>query len=98
MGLNYHEHRLEGGHGEVGNPTIFVRFANAQVGHKQPMLKPRESNTLDFEAELAVVIGRGGRRIDEKDALSHIAGYSCYNDGSVREFQRRTTQFTPAIT
>ncbi|MBH67094.1 MAG: 5-carboxymethyl-2-hydroxymuconate isomerase [Rhodospirillaceae bacterium] len=95
VGLNYHEHRLEGGHGEVSNPTIFVRFANAQIGHNQPMLKPRESDTLDFEAELAVIIGRGGRRIDEKDALSHIAGYSCYNDGSVREFQRHTTQFTP---
>lgn len=95
VGLNYHEHRLEGGHGEVSNPTIFVRFANAQVGHNQPMKKPKESDTLDFEAELAVIIGKVGRRIDEEEAFSHIAGYSCYNDGSVREFQRHTTQFTP---
>ena len=95
VGLNYHEHRLEGGHGEVSNPTIFVRFANAQVGHNQPMKKPKESDTLDFEAELAVIIGKSGRRIDEKEALAYIAGYSCYNDGSVREFQRHTSQFTP---
>ena len=95
VGLNYHEHRLEGGHDEVGNPTIFVRFANAQIGHNVPMIKPKESDTLDFEAELAVIIGTGGRRISEENAFSHIAGYSCYNDGSVREFQRHTTQFTP---
>ena len=95
VGLNYHEHRLEGGHDEVGNPTIFVRFANAQIGHNAPMIKPKESDTLDFEAELAVIIGTGGRRISEENAFSHIAGYSCYNDGSVREFQRHTTQFTP---
>ena len=60
VGLNYHEHRLEGGHDEVGNPTIFVRFANAQIGHNVPMIKPKESDTLDFEAELAVIIGTGG--------------------------------------
>lgn len=94
VGLNYHDHRLEGGHGEVGNPTIFVRFANAQVGHDQPMVKPAESDTFDYEAELAVIIGKGGRRIAEADAFDHIAGYSCYNDGSVREYQRHTTQFT----
>ena len=95
VGLNYHEHRLEGGHGEVANPTIFVRFANAQIGHDQPMLRPPERHTLDYEAELAVIIGTGGRRIAEADAFDHIAGYSCYNDGSVRAFQRHATQFTP---
>ncbi len=95
VGLNYHEHRLEGGHGEVENPTIFVRFSNAQIGHNQPMLRPPETHTLDYEAELAVVIGKPGRRITEADAFDHVAGYSCYNDGSVRAFQRHTTQFTP---
>ena len=94
VGLNYHDHRLEGGHSEVSHPTIFVRFANAQVGHNKAMILPAESTTLDFEAELAVIIGKAGRRIQEADALAHIAGYSCYNDGSIREYQRHTTQFT----
>ena len=95
VGLNYHDHRKEGGHGEVDNPTIFVRFANAQIGHNQPMIRPPETHTLDYEAELAVIISKGGRRISEADAFDHIAGYSCYNDGSVRSYQRHTTQFTP---
>ena len=94
VGLNYHDHRLEGGHKEVGEPTIFVRFANAQVGHGKAIVAPMESDSLDFEAELAIIIGKPGRRIPEKEAFNYIAGYSCYNDGSVREYQRHTTQFT----
>ena len=94
VGLNYHDHRLEGGHGEVGEPTIFVRFANAQIGHGKAIVAPMESDTLDFEAELAIIIGKPGRRIPEEEAFDYIAGYSCYNDGSVREYQRHTTQFT----
>ncbi len=94
VGLNYHDHRLEGGHGEVGEPTIFVRFANAQIGHGKAIIAPMESDTLDFEAELAIIIGKPGRRIPEEEAFNYIAGYSCYNDGSVREYQRHTTQFT----
>ena len=94
VGLNYHDHRLEGGHEEVGEPTIFVRFANAQIGHGEAIIAPMESNTLDFEAELAIIIGKPGRRIPEEEAFDYIAGYSCYNDGSVREYQRHTTQFT----
>ena len=94
VGLNYHDHRLEGGHGEVGEPTIFVRFANAQIGHGEAIIAPMESDTLDFEAELAIIIGKPGRRIPEEEAFDYIAGYSCYNDGSVREYQRHTTQFT----
>ena len=94
VGLNYHDHRLEGGHEEVGEPTIFVRFANAQIGHGEAIIAPMESNTLDFEAELAIIIGKPGRRIPEEQAFDYIAGYSCYNDGSVREYQRHTTQFT----
>ena len=59
------------------------------------MLKPLESDQLDYEGEVAVVIGKGGRRIKEADALSHVAGYSCYNDGSVRDWQYHTSQFMP---
>ena len=95
VGLNYHNHRKEGGHGEVDHPTIFTRYANAQIGHNQPMIRPLETHTLDFEAELAVIISKGGRRIAEADAFDHVAGYSCYNDGSVRAYQRHTTQFIP---
>ena len=95
VGLNYKAHQEETGRGGEGVPTIFVRFAAAQVGHNQPMIRPRESNTLDYEGEIAMIIGRGGRRISQADALSHVVGWSIYNDGSVREYQRQTSQFTP---
>ena len=95
-GLNYHAHRVETGRGDGdAKPTIFTRFAAAQVGHLQPMVRPLESKTLDLEGEIAIVIGKPGRRISQQDALNHIAGYSIYNDGSVREWQRHTSQFTP---
>jgi 2-keto-4-pentenoate hydratase/2-oxohepta-3-ene-1,7-dioic acid hydratase in catechol pathway len=94
VGLNYKAHQEETGRGGEGVPTIFVRFANAQVGHEQPMIRPRESNSLDYEGEIALIIGRAGRRIPKAEALAHVAGYSIYNDGSVREFQRQTSQFT----
>lgn len=95
VGLNYKAHQEETGRGGEGFPTIFVRFANAQTGHEQPMIRPRESNTLDYEGEIALVIGTAGRRIPKAEALSHVAGFSIYNDGSVREYQRQTSQFTP---
>jgi 2-keto-4-pentenoate hydratase/2-oxohepta-3-ene-1,7-dioic acid hydratase in catechol pathway len=95
VGLNYKAHQQETGRGGEAFPTIFVRFASAQVGHGQTMLRPKESNTLDYEGEIALVIGKAGRRIAKADALSHVAGFSIYNDGSVREFQRQTSQFTP---
>lgn len=95
IGLNYHAHQAETGRGGEGVPTVFTRFANSQVGHDQPMLKPRESDALDYEGEIALVIGKAGRRISRDDALGHVAGFSCYNDGSVRDFQRATSQFTP---
>lgn len=95
VGLNYKAHQQETGRGGEGFPTIFVRFASAQIGHEQPMVRPRESNTLDFEGEIALVIGKAGRRIAKDQALAHVAGFSIYNDGSVREFQRQTSQFTP---
>ena len=95
VGLNYEMHRKETGRPEVEHPTLFTRFANTQIGHGQPIIKPASSDALDYEGELAVVIGRAGRHIGEDEALAHIAGYACYNDASVRDWQRHTSQFTP---
>ncbi len=95
VGLNYKAHQEETGRGGEGFPTIFARFANAQMGHGHPMVRPTESATLDYEGEIAMVIGSGGRRISRANALDHVAGFSIYNDGSVREYQRQTSQFTP---
>jgi 2-keto-4-pentenoate hydratase/2-oxohepta-3-ene-1,7-dioic acid hydratase in catechol pathway len=94
IGLNYDAHRVEANRDKTASPTIFLRFPASQVGHQQPMLVPRESQQFDYEGEIAIVIGRGGRRIDEADAWSHIAGYAPYNDGSVRDWQAHTTQWT----
>jgi 2-keto-4-pentenoate hydratase/2-oxohepta-3-ene-1,7-dioic acid hydratase in catechol pathway len=95
VGLNYKAHREETGRPDTEHPTLFVRFADSQTGHNQPLIKPAESEKLDWEGELAVIIGRPGRRIKREAAMRHVAGYSCYNDGSVRDWQRHTTQFTP---
>jgi 2-keto-4-pentenoate hydratase/2-oxohepta-3-ene-1,7-dioic acid hydratase in catechol pathway len=95
VGLNYEMHRKETGRAEVDNPTIFTRFANSQTGHLANIVRPRVSHELDFEGELAIIIGKAGRYISKADAWGHIAGYACYNDGSVRDFQRHTHQFTP---
>ena len=95
VGLNYKAHQEETGRGGEGYPTIFVRFADAQMGHNAPMIRPLESTSLDFEGEIALIIGRAGRRIKPADAISHVAGFSIYNDGSVRDYQRQTSQFTP---
>ena len=94
-GVNYREHRAETGRPDTMHPTIFMRYAYSQVGHEQPLLKPKESEKLDWEGELAVVIGKKGRRIAREDAMKHVAGYACYNDGSVRDYQRHTSQFSP---
>jgi 2-keto-4-pentenoate hydratase/2-oxohepta-3-ene-1,7-dioic acid hydratase in catechol pathway len=95
VGINYHSHRQETGRQESRYPTIFTRFANTQVGHLQPLIKPRVSDSFDYEAELALVIGKAGRHVQKDRALEYIAGYSCYHDGSVRDWQRHTSQFTP---
>jgi 2-keto-4-pentenoate hydratase/2-oxohepta-3-ene-1,7-dioic acid hydratase in catechol pathway len=95
IGLNYELHRAETGRSEVANPTIFARFTNSQTGHLAPMPRPRVSSDFDYEGELAVIIGKPGRYIGRDEALAHVAGYACYNDGSVRDFQRHTHQFTP---
>ncbi len=95
IGLNYETHRKETGRDEVANPTVFGRFANSQTGHLANIIRPRVSTDLDYEGELALIIGKGGRYIQRKDAFSHVAGYACYNEGSVRDYQRHTHQFTP---
>ena len=94
VGLNYQEHVVETGRDNTEQPAFFVRLAESQVGHRQPLLRPRESTHLDFEAEIAVIIGRAGRRIPQSEAWHYVAGYSCYNDGSVRDWQRHTVQWT----
>lgn len=95
IGLNYETHRKETGRSEVEHPTVFTRFANSQTGHMTDIIRPKVSRDLDFEGELAVIIGKPGRYIDRAKAFDHVAGYSLYNDGSVRDFQRHTHQFTP---
>ena len=95
VGLNYESHRKETGRPEVEFPTLFTRFANSQIGDGEAMWQPAESTSFDYEGELAVIIGSGGWKIPEDKALEHVAGYSCYNDGSVRDWQRHTSQFTP---
>ncbi|QDM17374.1 fumarylacetoacetate hydrolase family protein [Tardiphaga sp. vice352] len=95
IGLNYETHRKETGRSEVENPTVFGRFANSQTGHLADIIRPKLSTHLDYEGELAIIIGKPGRHITRADAWSHIAGYACYNEGSVRDFQRHTHQFTP---
>ncbi|GGH07080.1 5-carboxymethyl-2-hydroxymuconate isomerase [Alsobacter metallidurans] len=95
IGLNYEMHRKETGRDVVENPTVFGRFANSQTSHLANIIRPKVSTHLDFEGELAIVIGKPGRYIAKEKAWEHIAGYSLYNEGSVRDFQRHTHQFTP---
>jgi 2-keto-4-pentenoate hydratase/2-oxohepta-3-ene-1,7-dioic acid hydratase in catechol pathway len=94
VGLNYDDHLEESGLKKPVYPEIFARFATSLLAHGQPIRQPPESSTLDYEAELAVVIGRSGRRIDRDKALDHVAGYSLFNDATIREFQLRTPQWT----
>jgi 2-keto-4-pentenoate hydratase/2-oxohepta-3-ene-1,7-dioic acid hydratase in catechol pathway len=95
VGLNYENHRRETGRSQVAHPTMFTRFADSQIGHRRSIARPRESTQLDYEGELAIVIGMGGRRIPAASAIRHVAGYSCYNDASIRDWQAHTIQFTP---
>jgi acylpyruvate hydrolase len=94
VGLNYDDHLEESGLKKPVYPEIFVRFATSLIAHGEPIRRPPESSALDYEAELAVVIGRGGRRIQHDRALDHVAGYSLFNDASIRDFQLRTPQWT----
>jgi len=93
VGLNYRDHVAETGRTVTEKPALFARFAASQVGHLQPLVKPKVSDEFDYEGELAVVIGKGGRHIQAQQALGHVAGYACYNEGSVRDWQRHTSQY-----
>jgi len=95
VGLNYRRHAEEAGMAIPKHPSMFVRFPGSQVGHGRPTVAPSASAQYDYEAELAVVIGRGGRHIAEADAMAAIAGYACFAENSVRDFQRHAAQATP---
>jgi 2-keto-4-pentenoate hydratase/2-oxohepta-3-ene-1,7-dioic acid hydratase in catechol pathway len=94
VGLNYSEHVQESGREVTEHPTIFLRVSESQLAHGAAIIAPRESTRLDYEGEIAIVIGKAGRRISEASAYEHIAGYACYNDASVRDWQLATSQWT----
>lgn len=93
IGLNYRTHVQETGRDTPTHPMLFARYPDSLVGHGAEMLRPAVSDKFDFEGELAVVIGATARHVAAADALSYVAGYSCFNDGSVRDYQRHTSQF-----
>ncbi|WP_158935610.1 fumarylacetoacetate hydrolase family protein [Burkholderia sp. S171] len=96
VGLNFADHTKESNFEQPAYPTLFLRVNTSLVAHDQPMIRPRvtDSEGLDYEGEIAVVLGKGGRHISRDDALSHVVGYSLFNDGSVREYQFKTPQWT----
>ncbi|MBX3156440.1 MAG: fumarylacetoacetate hydrolase family protein [Deltaproteobacteria bacterium] len=94
LGLNYVDHAAEASYAKPEHPVVFTRFAQSFVGDRTPLEQPSVSTQLDYEAELVVVIGRGGRHIPLASALEHVAGYTLMNDGSVRDYQTRTPQWT----
>jgi 2-keto-4-pentenoate hydratase/2-oxohepta-3-ene-1,7-dioic acid hydratase in catechol pathway len=95
IGINYVDHRTETGRDPTARPPVFARFANSQVGHLGAILHPAETQKLDYEGEIAVIIGKPGRRIPKDKVWGHVAAYAPYNDGSVREWQGHTHQWTP---
>ncbi len=94
VGINYVNHIREMGREMPAHPWLFVRFAASQTGHGQALLRPPESPQFDYEGELAVIIGKPAHRVSAAAAMGYVAGYSCFNDGSVRDFQRHSSQFT----
>lgn len=94
IGLNYRDHAREGGFQVPDYPAVFVRFHSSLVGAGAPLVRPAASNQFDFEGELAVVIGKPGRHIAREQALEHVAGYSVFNDASVRDYQMKGAQWT----
>ena len=95
VGINYRPHIKEMGRERPDYPVIFVRFAASLVGHGESMVKPRVSEQYDFEGELAVIIGKPARHVPRARAHEYVAGYSCFNDGSIRDYQRHGPQWTP---
>ncbi|MEO9649883.1 MAG: fumarylacetoacetate hydrolase family protein [Roseobacter sp.] len=95
LGLNYTDHIKEGGYDIPDYPALFMRGKNSIMAAGAPLVRPTCSEKLDYEAELMLIVGKGGRHISEKDALDHVFGYTVFNDGSVRDYQRKTHQWTP---
>ncbi len=95
MGLNYTDHIKEGGYDIPEYPTLFMRGRNSILASGQPMVRPAASEQFDYEAELMLIVGKQGRHISEDAALEHVFGYTVFNDGSVRDYQRKTVQWTP---
>ncbi|MET1411411.1 fumarylacetoacetate hydrolase family protein [Roseibium sp. HPY-6] len=95
LGLNYVDHIKEGGYAVPSYPALFMRCTTSMIPAGAKMIRPRCSDQLDYEAELMTIIGKGGKHISEQDALDHVFGYTIFNDGSVREYQRKTHQWTP---
>jgi acylpyruvate hydrolase len=94
LGLNYKDHAEESGQPIPEFPVLFARFPSSLIGHNAPIILPKVSASLDWEAELVMVIGKGGKAISEADALGHVAGYSCFNDASIRDYQFKSPQWT----
>jgi len=94
LGVNYHDHAKEGGNTVADYPALFLRCATSLLAHGAPLRVPAVSNKLDFEAELALVIGKPARQVSESQALQHVFGYACFNDGTLRDYQRKTGQWT----
>lgn len=94
MGLNYADHAKEGGNARPDYPSFFLRGATSMVGHQGAIVRPKASTQLDYEAELAVVIGKHARHLTAANALDCVAGYSCFNDASIRNYQRKSAQWT----
>lgn len=95
VGLNYRKHAQETGSKLPDNPLLFPRYTDSHVGHGQAILRPKESKQFDYEGELAVIIGKPCRRVSKSQALKYVAGYTCYNDGSIRDYQRHSSQIMP---
>jgi 2-keto-4-pentenoate hydratase/2-oxohepta-3-ene-1,7-dioic acid hydratase in catechol pathway len=94
MGLNYADHAKEGGNARPEYPSFFMRGPSSLASHQAPLIRPKVSDKLDYEAELAFVVGKRARNLNRENALDCIAGYSIFNDGSMRDYQRKTTQWT----
>jgi 2-keto-4-pentenoate hydratase/2-oxohepta-3-ene-1,7-dioic acid hydratase in catechol pathway len=95
VGINFLAHMKEMGREPPDYPWLFVRWGDSQVGHGQPLIRPAASEKFDYEGELAVVIGTTARHVKAADALDYVAGYSCFMDGSIRDWQNHSSQFTP---
>ena len=94
LGVNYHDHAKEGGNTVADYPALFLRCTTSLLAHGAPLRVPAASAKLDYEAELALVIGRRTRDVTEADALASVFGYACFNDATLRDYQRKTTQWT----